>query len=123
MGLFASAITSSPSSPRASADGAFEAPNRSARSVCWEARDAFFTCLDQNGIIDSIRGKDEAEGRCGAQLRALERDCASSWVTYFKQRRVMEYNKKKTLEKLQSEGARPMPEGLLPPQGPAASSQ
>ena len=36
-------------------------------------------------------------------------------VTYFKQRRVMEYNKKQTLDKLAKEGARPMPEGAGPP--------
>lgn len=39
-------------------------------------------------------------------------------VTYFKQRRVMEYNKKQTLEKLKAEGARSMPEGMGPPQSP-----
>jgi len=36
-------------------------------------------------------------------------------VTYFKQRRVMEYNKKQTLEKLAKENARPLPEGVGPP--------
>lgn len=30
----------------------------------------------------------------------------------------MEYNKKQTLEKLRAEGARPMSEGMGPPQGP-----
>lgn len=36
-------------------------------------------------------------------------------VTYFKQRRVMEFNKQKTLEKLKNEGAKPMPEDIAPP--------
>ena len=36
-------------------------------------------------------------------------------VTYFKQRRVMEHNKKMTLEKLAKEGAKSMPEGMGPP--------
>lgn len=34
-------------------------------------------------------------------------------MTYFKQRRVMEHNKKKMLEKLHEEGAKPMPEGMV----------
>ena len=32
--------------------------------------------------------------------------CVGSQVTYFKQRRVMEHNKKQTMEKLEKEGAR-----------------
>ena len=34
-------------------------------------------------------------------------------MTYFKQRRVMEFHKKNTLEKL-VEGGKPVPEGTLP---------
>ena len=33
------------------------------------------------------------------------RECAGSWVTYFKQRRVQEYRKKQTLETLKAQGA------------------
>ncbi len=36
-------------------------------------------------------------------------------MTHFKQRRVMEHQKKQTLEKLAREGARPMPEGVAMP--------
>ena len=36
-------------------------------------------------------------------------------MTYFKQRRVMEYKKKQTLERLKGEGAQQMPEGVAPP--------
>lgn len=36
-------------------------------------------------------------------------------MTYFKQRRVMEYNKKQTLERLKAEGAKGVPEGIAPP--------
>ncbi|MCJ1240509.1 hypothetical protein MMC14_008512 [Varicellaria rhodocarpa] len=122
MGLFSSPVASH-TSPKASSDGAYEAPDRSARRACWTARDAFFTCLDQNGIIDSIRNDGEAKKCCGGELKGLEKDCAASWVTYFQQRRVMEYNKKKTLEKLKAEGAKPMPEGMGPPQGPAGLSR
>lgn len=116
MGLFsASTSPSQPSAPKPSPDGGFEAPNRKARAHCWQARDAFFGCLERNAIVDSIKDADQAQKLCGEEGKGFERDCASSWVIYFKQRRVMEYSKKKTLEKLQREGAKPMPEGTLPP--------
>lgn len=31
--------------------------------------------------MDSIREKDKAEGACGGENRALERECAASWVS------------------------------------------
>ena len=61
---------------------------------------------------------------CGTwSARLLEANWGFAQVTYFQQRRVMEYNKKKTLEKLKAEGAKPMPEGMGPPQGPAGLSR
>lgn len=36
-------------------------------------------------------------------------------VTYFKQRRVMEFNKQKLLEKLKNEGVKGVPEDIGPP--------
>lgn len=36
-------------------------------------------------------------------------------VTYFKQRRVMEFNKQKTLEKLRNEGVKGVPKDIAPP--------
>lgn len=84
MGLFSTAPTSTPpSAPKPSSDGAFEAPNRSARAICWEARDAFFSCLDAHGIVDSIKdraGAAAATKHCGQENAVLEQDCASSWV-------------------------------------------
>ena len=38
-------------------------------------------------------------------------------VTYFKQRRVMEYKKKQTMDQLAKEGARAAPEGMPLPGG------
>ncbi|KAL2045679.1 hypothetical protein N7G274_002109 [Stereocaulon virgatum] len=112
-------MTTSPSPPQAthisptpSPDGAFEAPNRQSRAHCWEARDAFFACLERNGIVDSIKEKERAGEVCEGEDARLGKECAASWVTYFKQRRVMEWNKKQTLEKLAKENARPMPEGV-----------
>ena len=78
MGLF----SSSPSlpEPKISSDGAPIAPDRTQRAKCWEARDAYFKCLDRNNIIDSISEKDKAEKGCSAEARGFESNCASSWV-------------------------------------------
>jgi len=79
MGLFSTDAAASPI-PKASTDGAFQAPNRTERAHCWEARDAFFKCLDHNSIIDSIKEHGLAGERCGRESQAFEKDCASSWV-------------------------------------------
>ncbi|KAI9843579.1 MAG: hypothetical protein M1837_006256 [Sclerophora amabilis] len=105
MGLFSSSPLSPPS-PRVSADGKPEAPDRSQRAHCWEARDGFFKCLDRNNIIDSIKEKEVADERCRGEGQQFEKNCASSWVEYFKKRRVMEHNRNETLAKLKAEGAK-----------------
>ncbi|KAL9021579.1 MAG: hypothetical protein Q9185_001227 [Variospora sp. 1 TL-2023] len=124
MGWFSSPSPSSPSSPKPTSDGAFIAPDRSSRDRCYEARDAFFACLDRAGIINSIAEADKAEAACGELEKGMGRECAASWVTYFKQRRVMEWKKQKTYEKLAAEGAEGMPEGIAIPSGmPTQSSR
>ncbi|TVY90234.1 Cytochrome c oxidase subunit 6B-like protein, partial [Lachnellula willkommii] len=109
MGFFSSTATSSPPPPKISSDGAPIAPDRTQRAKCWEGRDAYFRCLDKNGIIDSIGQKDKAEKECAGEARGFEGNCASSWVTYFKKRRVAEHQKAQTLERLRTEGAQEMP--------------
>ncbi|PSS08942.1 hypothetical protein M430DRAFT_146398 [Amorphotheca resinae ATCC 22711] len=116
MGLFGLSKEASPPAPKISSDGTPIAPDRSQRARCWEARDAYFVCLDKNGIIDSISEKDKAAKTCAAEGRGFEANCASSWVTYFKKRRVMEYQRNQTLERLKAEGAQEMP-GQLGPGG------
>ena len=67
--------------PTRSSDGAYIAPDRSTREKCYEARDTFFACLEQHGIVDSLKRKDEAEKVCGEEDRALAKECAASWVS------------------------------------------
>jgi len=104
MGLFS---TSSSSTARISEDGTSEAPNRSERARCWEARDSYFRCLDRSGVVDSLADHGLAAGRCPTETVAFEKNCASSWIQYFKKRRVMEHKRNETLEKLKAEGAQP----------------
>jgi len=85
------------------------APDRKERKKCWEARDAFFECLDKNGIIDSIKRDKEAKAQCGKQHILFEKDCVPSWVEYFKKRRVMEDKREKQLKELRKQGAEEMP--------------
>lgn len=82
MGWFSSSPSSpSPAAPEPSKDGGYIAPDRTARAQCWEGRDSFFRCLDQHGIIDSVKEDDKAKKLCAKELREFEGACASSWVS------------------------------------------
>lgn len=67
--------------------------------------------------MDSIRNKGDAEKACPVEQKELEKNCASSWITHFKQRRVMEYQREQQLRKLREEGAQELPPGALPVPG------
>ncbi|KAH9825856.1 Cytochrome c oxidase subunit 6B-like protein new16 [Teratosphaeria destructans] len=114
MGWFSSSspTTSQPAAaianPEASTDGGYIAPDRTARAQCWEGRDNFFKCLDRHNIVDSVKEDEKARKGCMPELMEFEKYCASSWVTYFKKRRVMEHQRDLTLRKLSEEGATPM---------------
>lgn len=75
-----SSSTTTPQTPKPSSDGAFIAPDRTSRAKCYEARDAFFNCLDKNGILDAIKEKDMASKACGGAETAFGKECAGSWV-------------------------------------------
>lgn len=81
MGFWSSSDKALSPAPRISSDGAPIAPDRSQRAKCWEARDAYFRCLDKNGIVDSLSEKDKAEKGCAVEGRGFEANCASSWVS------------------------------------------
>lgn len=92
--------SSSPSAPKAS-DGGYQAPSRSTRETCYESRDTFFDCLDKHDILDANKHDLESRQKCPTEVEAYERDCARSWIKYFKEKRVMEYNRDRTIEKIQ----------------------
>ncbi|KAF8532314.1 hypothetical protein JB92DRAFT_2844273 [Gautieria morchelliformis] len=72
MGWF-SWFSSQPSPP------AGQAPDRSQRRVCWDARDAYFAYA------------------CLKQKKLYEEKCARSWIDYFNQRRVLQEEQKDQL--------------------------
>lgn len=55
-------------------------PDRTERRRCWEARDAYFACLDKNNILDAIKEDKKAAAACSAEATVFERDCAKEWV-------------------------------------------
>ena len=106
MGLTDWFSTTKPESPapQPSNDGGYIAPDRSTRAQCYEARDNFFRCLDRNDILDSQKEDEKARKQCPGELREFERCCAGSWVTYFKKRRVYEWEKEQAIQRLEAQG-------------------
>ncbi|KAK2751720.1 hypothetical protein FQN55_009161 [Onygenales sp. PD_40] len=102
MGWFSSA--SSPPPPKAS-DGGSIAPDRSSREQCYIARDRFFNCLNQNNIIDAIKDDKSARSSCGKEIEEFESACSKTWAKYFKEKRVMEYRRDQTIEKIKRDDA------------------
>jgi cytochrome c oxidase assembly factor 6 len=56
------------------------APDRSERARCWEARDAYFACLDRANVIDPVKEDKVARAACSAENTNFEDNCATSWV-------------------------------------------
>lgn len=120
--------TSDDSGPKKTPGGAFEKPSRTNRAKCYEARDAFFECLDRNNILDSINskaGRAATANACAQADQDFEKNCAHSWVgmsptlvywrvhygadtelqvEYFKKQRVVNYQKEQTIKKIEAEG-------------------
>jgi len=55
-------------------------PLRETRKVCYEARDAFFTCCDKNNIENPLRDVNNVQRFCKSEKARFDKDCASSWV-------------------------------------------
>lgn len=59
-----------------------QAPTRAQRKLCWENRDAYFACLDQNGIMQADDGElGDKAGVCKDFRKAYEGACGKSWVS------------------------------------------
>ncbi|KAJ5163740.1 Cytochrome c oxidase subunit VIb [Penicillium coprophilum] len=97
--------SSGDSNKNAASDGGRVAPDRTSRARCWEGRDRFFACLDKNDILDGIKDDKKARQKCADEVVEFEAACSQSWVKYFKEKRVMEFNRDKTIERIQKEDA------------------
>ncbi|KAM7185135.1 oxidoreductase-like protein [Rhypophila sp. PSN 637] len=80
------------------------APTRAERQRCWESRDLYFACLDKHDIIDALKEDKKASKECNAESTKFEENCAEKWVTYFKQWRVQDIQKRRRLAELEAQG-------------------
>ncbi|KAL0828811.1 hypothetical protein ABMA28_003724 [Loxostege sticticalis] len=77
-------------------------PNKAQRKMCWDARDRYWECLDNENIKDSaLKPK-----VCSELRRIFENSCPTQWVSHFDRKR--DYNVFK--EKMQKEGYEPIKE-------------
>jgi Cytochrome oxidase c subunit VIb len=55
-------------------------PLRDERRICYEARDAFFSCCDRNKIENPLHDVDMVARVCKTEGKKFEKNCISSWV-------------------------------------------
>ncbi|KAF7303727.1 hypothetical protein MIND_00602300 [Mycena indigotica] len=77
-------------------------PTRQDRQACWNARDAYYTCLDSAGVV---RPGSEGPKVCRAENRVYERSCAQSWVKYFNERRRLAFAQKDMIAQANAQNA------------------
>lgn len=70
---------------------------RENRKKCWEKRDVFFKCLDDNDILKPSEGKKV----CNKEYSEYEQNCVNSWVKYFNEKRIVDYRKEQMLKQQQ----------------------
>jgi len=75
---------------------------REERQRCWDARDAYYACLNATGVV--VPGE-ESSKQCRAENKAFVKNCAKSWVEYFNKRRVLADQQKELLEAAQKQHA------------------
>ncbi|KAN0138750.1 Cytochrome oxidase c subunit VIb domain containing protein [Lactarius tabidus] len=90
-------FTSSTPKPDKDSNSSF----REDRSKCWEARDAYFACLDAAEVV--VAGTEGS--KCAPQRKAYEQNCAKSWIDYFNQRRVLAEKQKPMLAQAATQAA------------------
>lgn len=92
-------------------------PNKSARKICWDSRDAFFECLTKNNIDNSLDPKEESKValQCGKLRLDFKNKCVASWFEYFQQKRFQDIRRDRYIKQLEAEGAQPLPFKLEPP--------
>ncbi|KAL9108392.1 MAG: hypothetical protein Q9227_006852 [Pyrenula ochraceoflavens] len=100
---FSSSSSGTTDSKASTAD--YKPPDRNFREQCYLSRDAFYDCLDEHDILDASKHDEEVRKKCPKVLAAFERDCAKSWIKYFKDKRVMEYNRDQTIAKIKKDDA------------------
>ncbi|ODV62407.1 Coa6p ASCRUDRAFT_134690 [Ascoidea rubescens DSM 1968] len=86
-------------------------PLRSNRKICWESRDGFNKCLDKIEVINPLdpANKKIIEKNCSAEDKRFQQDCATSWVKYFKEKRIVDIKKAKIQKEIDENRATQLP--------------
>ncbi|AET37721.1 Coa6p Ecym_1497 [Eremothecium cymbalariae DBVPG len=81
--------------------------SKASRKQCWDSRDSFFACLDKIGVENALDPENAAQiqTHCAKQESTFNNDCATSWIKYFKEKRVVDIKRERMIAKLESEGA------------------
>ncbi|XP_026330962.1 cytochrome c oxidase assembly factor 6 homolog [Hyposmocoma kahamanoa] len=80
-------------------------PDKQQRKTCWDSRDKYWECLDDNNVKDST----EKPKACLELRKVFEKSCPSQWVVHFDRKRDFNIFK----EKMQKEGYEPIKEQKL----------
>lgn len=97
MGFFSSSSTPEPKQD--------EMRKKSTRQLCWDARDKYFACLDKHDIDNDIIDPKPAQKHCKAEDDVFQQQCISSWVKYFRERRINDIKKNRRIAELEKDGA------------------
>lgn len=73
-------------------------PNKEKRQQCWDARDTYFKCLDENAPEYSTTGGQPEPIVCEKLRKLFESSCPAQWVTHFNRKRSYDQFKKKMEE-------------------------
>lgn len=84
-----------------------ELPKREQRKKCWQARDNFFACLDEQNIVNPLDPAKAADVKkyCGKQDVEFGKECIASWVKYFKEKRPFDIKKERMLAEAEQQGS------------------
>ena len=86
-------------------------PLRSNRKLCWESRDNFNKCLDKIEVVNPLDASKQKliKDNCSAEDQKFQQDCATSWVKYFKEKRVVDIKKQAIQKEIDENRATQLP--------------
>lgn len=70
-------------------------PDKAKRQHCWDARDKYWQCLDQNAPDYSATSGQEGPSVCAKFRKLFETSCPAQWVKHFDRKRTYEQFKEK----------------------------
>ncbi|CCC69061.1 hypothetical protein NCAS_0C00710 [Naumovozyma castellii] len=78
------------------------ANTRTARKLCWDSRDEYFRCLDRIGVLNpnDPTQKSKINANCANEDAKFDENCATSWISYFKEKRVVDFKRARALEEV-----------------------